>query len=306
MVPGDTLHALQRTITLVTRGGKVFRKPVRLDAKIFNQVIRHLKADFEFLIEKSLESIGLEVRDVSQVVLVGGGAHLFTVIHHLRDRFGADRVLLADNPEEIVVRGVALELGESEQLKQMIGVPMAGLRRPQGAGKPDSEMPDGDVEEATPSVEKAADGPQAINDQDTDEDVESIAAHAVVADAEVSSEQLVDAPVSDLPVIHWRLEEASGVIHEITGERTKLGRRKTNDIPLKDDLASRFHAELHLVGGTLSIEDQGSLNGTYVNETRLEPHKARELLAGDRIRICGTEFECKTQTTAEDGGIADE
>jgi hypothetical protein len=42
---------------------------------------------------------------------VGGGAQLFTIIQALRQHFGEERVLLADNPEETVVQGLGLEYG---------------------------------------------------------------------------------------------------------------------------------------------------------------------------------------------------
>ena len=43
----------------------------------------------------------------------GGGVQLFSIIRYLRKRFGEQKVVLADNPDEIVVRGVALEYGAS-------------------------------------------------------------------------------------------------------------------------------------------------------------------------------------------------
>jgi len=53
--------------------------------------------------------------EVSQVVLVGGGSQLFTLVEDLRHRFGEEKILLSDNPDEIVVQGIGLEYGKSFQ-----------------------------------------------------------------------------------------------------------------------------------------------------------------------------------------------
>jgi hypothetical protein len=109
----DSFHTPQQTITLVMRNGEIFRRMVRLDEPIFRRVARHLIVDFEYLIENGLKAMGLRDDDIAQVVLVGGGAQLFTIANHLRRRFGEETVVLADNPEETVVHGVALEYGRS-------------------------------------------------------------------------------------------------------------------------------------------------------------------------------------------------
>lgn len=49
---------------------------------------------------------------------------------------------------------------------------------------------------------------------------------------------------------------------------------------------SRRHAILHLTGGKLSLEDAGSLNGTFVNRgKRLAPGARHELSVGDEVII---------------------
>ncbi|MGD8814272.1 MAG: Hsp70 family protein [Anaerolineales bacterium] len=111
--PGTTLDEVQRTITLISQGGDVFRRTVRINEDVFILVTRELNEAFKTLVENCLTSIKLMEEDISQVVLVGGGSLLFSIIRHMRDRFGSASVVLADNPEEIIVKGVALELGES-------------------------------------------------------------------------------------------------------------------------------------------------------------------------------------------------
>lgn len=97
----------QRTITLVLQNGQVFRKLIRLDERDFLEVTRHLQLSFERLVQNSLRAVGVDKDDIGQVVLVGGGAKLFTIVRTLNEVFGS-RVLLADNPEEIVVHGACL------------------------------------------------------------------------------------------------------------------------------------------------------------------------------------------------------
>src|SRR5215210_1151734 len=65
-------------------------------------------------------------------------------------------------------------------------------------------------------------------------------------------------------------------------ERTTIGRSPQCDIFLDDVTVSRNHAILHRGDGTFAIEDQGSLNGTFVNRRRIE---RAELADGDELQI---------------------
>ena len=56
---------------------------------------------------------------------------------------------------------------------------------------------------------------------------------------------------------------------EISKEVTTLGRDITNDIVLNDRETSRHHLRLMRSGDTMTIEDLGSTNGTFVNGKRL-------------------------------------
>ena len=114
----------QRTVTLVLRNGTVYRRVVGLDEAKFRSLTAGLDRGFEGLMDKALVSISLKEEDVGQVVLVGGGAQLFTIIGCLRQRFGTDKVILADNPDEIVVQGIGLEYGASmEKIEPTIHFP---------------------------------------------------------------------------------------------------------------------------------------------------------------------------------------
>ena len=67
------------------------------------------------------------------------------------------------------------------------------------------------------------------------------------------------------------------------GERTTIGRSPDCDIFLDDVTVSRRHAVLLQRDGDFLIEDQGSLNGTFVNRRRIEAETRLE--SGDEVQI---------------------
>ena len=56
---------------------------------------------------------------------------------------------------------------------------------------------------------------------------------------------------------------------EVSKDVTTLGRDISNDIVLNDRETSRHHLRLMLSGDTLTVEDLGSTNGTFVNGKRV-------------------------------------
>ncbi|MDO5066243.1 MAG: FHA domain-containing protein [Propionibacteriaceae bacterium] len=69
----------------------------------------------------------------------------------------------------------------------------------------------------------------------------------------------------------------------IDSDKTTLGRHPESDVFLDDITVSRHHAKLERAEGRLSVEDLGSLNGTYVNRTLIEG--PTQLRHGDEIQI---------------------
>jgi FHA domain/zinc-ribbon domain len=67
-----------------------------------------------------------------------------------------------------------------------------------------------------------------------------------------------------------------------TGERTRIGRSPECEIFLDDVTVSRNHAVLIERDGRFFVEDQGSLNGTFVNRRRID---SVELENGDELQI---------------------
>jgi hypothetical protein len=66
------------------------------------------------------------------------------------------------------------------------------------------------------------------------------------------------------------------------GEQTTIGRSPDCDIFLDDVTVSRKHASIVKKDGDLFIEDQGSLNGTFLNRKRIESAKLEN---GDELQI---------------------
>ncbi|HTY95930.1 MAG TPA: FHA domain-containing protein [Solirubrobacteraceae bacterium] len=68
----------------------------------------------------------------------------------------------------------------------------------------------------------------------------------------------------------------------VNGERMSIGRRPDSEVFLDDITVSRDHALLIHRGEDWYLDDCGSLNGTYVNRSRIESHQLQE---GDEVQI---------------------
>jgi hypothetical protein len=78
--------------------------------------------------------------------------------------------------------------------------------------------------------------------------------------------------------------------------------RHDADITIQDEEVSRRHAVIRPVGRGLEIEDVGSLNGTWINGTRIQGR--RELAPADVIRIGSTSIELEFEPAARDLTVA--
>jgi len=68
----------------------------------------------------------------------------------------------------------------------------------------------------------------------------------------------------------------------VAGERMSIGRRPDCEVFLDDVTVSRDHAVLIERAGQWYLDDCGSLNGTYVNRSRIESQRLEE---GDEVQI---------------------
>jgi hypothetical protein len=74
----------------------------------------------------------------------------------------------------------------------------------------------------------------------------------------------------------------AGEVFPCGGERTTIGRSPDCDVFLDDVTVSRRHAVLAHSGPRFLLQDQGSLNGTFLNRRRIE---SAELADGDEVQI---------------------
>jgi hypothetical protein len=74
----------------------------------------------------------------------------------------------------------------------------------------------------------------------------------------------------------------AGEVFSAVGERTTIGRSPDCDVFLDDVTVSRRHAILMHSGSRFQLQDQGSLNGTFLNRSRIE---SAELADGDEVQI---------------------
>jgi pSer/pThr/pTyr-binding forkhead associated (FHA) protein len=93
--------------------------------------------------------------------------------------------------------------------------------------------------------------------------------------------------VGDLPTgvatLIVRNGSQAGVTLPLSDRVTHLGRHPDSEIMLEDITVSRRHAEVELSGVSYVVRDAGSLNGTYVNQERIE--QPTVLRQGDELQV---------------------
>jgi pSer/pThr/pTyr-binding forkhead associated (FHA) protein len=68
----------------------------------------------------------------------------------------------------------------------------------------------------------------------------------------------------------------------LDSDQVTIGRHPESDIFLDDVTVSRRHAVIHRVGDGFEVVDAGSLNGTYINQARVEHGR---LSNGDELQV---------------------
>ena len=83
-------------------------------------------------------------------------------------------------------------------------------------------------------------------------------------------------------VLVIRSGDREGERFVLTGEQADIGRHPDSSICLEDVTVSRRHAEILHDDGSYRVLDRGSLNGTYINQERVDEG---ELQHGDELQI---------------------
>jgi pSer/pThr/pTyr-binding forkhead associated (FHA) protein len=86
----------------------------------------------------------------------------------------------------------------------------------------------------------------------------------------------------DHAVLIWRPRLGEDQSYPLEGRVTRLGRHDENDVVLAGPTVSARHATARVEPIGVVLEDEGSLNGTFVNGERIEQRLLEE---GDRIQI---------------------
>ena len=93
-------------------------------------------------------------------------------------------------------------------------------------------------------------------------------------------------PVGELAkgtgVLIVRAGSQAGARFTLDSDITRLGRHPGSEISLYDITVSRRHAEVQRTDDGYAVADSGSLNGTYVNQERVERATLRH---GDELQI---------------------
>jgi hypothetical protein len=86
----------------------------------------------------------------------------------------------------------------------------------------------------------------------------------------------------DVASLVVRSGQQAGQAFPLSDAITRLGRHPDSEIMLDDITVSRRHAEVERLGGGYVVRDAGSLNGTYVNQQRVDETK---LANGDELQV---------------------
>ncbi len=108
---------------------------------------------------------------------------------------------------------------------------------------------------------------------------ESTTEHAAVAEDDPTPAEPESAATATFVVKRGAM---AGSRYSVSKKFTTIGRHPESDIFLDDVTVSRRHAEVHRDGEAILISDVGSLNGTYLNRTRIESISLR---SGDEVQI---------------------
>ncbi len=109
--------------------------------------------------------------------------------------------------------------------------------------------------------------------------LDATAAHDPVV---ISDEDIADMPAGTIGMFVVRHGAKRGSRIALDSDEVSIGRHPESDIFLDDVTVSRRHAVVRRAGAGFHVSDAGSLNGTYVNQTRVETAALND---GDEVQV---------------------
>ncbi len=108
--------------------------------------------------------------------------------------------------------------------------------------------------------------------------------HDVMGDGgpEGDEDELADLPAGAIAAFVVRQGPKAGSRIALDADEVSIGRHPESDIFLDDVTVSRRHAVVRQAGAGHDVEDAGSLNGTYVNQNRVETAALND---GDEVQV---------------------
>jgi FHA domain/zinc-ribbon domain len=88
--------------------------------------------------------------------------------------------------------------------------------------------------------------------------------------------------IGEHAVLVIRSGDLTGSRFTLSKDITQIGRHQDSDILLDDITVSRRHAEILKTSNSLLVRDLGSLNGTYVNQSRVDEFVLKH---GDELQV---------------------
>lgn len=88
--------------------------------------------------------------------------------------------------------------------------------------------------------------------------------------------------IGEHAVLVIRSGDLTGNRFTLSKDITQIGRHQDSDILLDDITVSRRHAEVVKTSNSLLVRDLGSLNGTYVNQSRVDEFALKH---GDELQV---------------------
>jgi len=85
----------------------------------------------------------------------------------------------------------------------------------------------------------------------------------------------------------WPKTNASTFVYEFAQSRIIIGRSRSADVQLPHAAVSGTHASIRTQGAGYALLDEGSTNGTRVNEVPVAPGRAKGLRSNDSIDLGG-------------------